>query len=66
MLHGLQVSVAKYFALAGEVEPAFLWLDRAYDERVPQLMLIKEQSTFESLRDDPRFAGLVQRIGIPQ
>jgi TolB-like protein/Flp pilus assembly protein TadD len=60
------LSVAKHFSLAGEVDQAFLWLERSYDMRVPQLMLIKEQPSWDSIRDDPRFDDLVRRIGIPQ
>jgi len=58
--------VAKYFALAGDVEAALEWLERAYDKRVPQLMLIKGRPTFDNLRGDPRFDDLVRRIGIPE
>ena len=60
------LEVARYFALAGQVDDALDWLERAYDERVPQLMLIQQQPTWDPLRENPRFDDLVRRIGIPQ
>jgi len=58
-------TVAGYLARAGEVDEAFYWLERAYEERIPQLMLLKVEPTWDLLRDDPRFEDLARRIGIP-
>jgi class 3 adenylate cyclase len=56
---------AAFFALAGEADAAFSWLERAFEQRIPQLMLLAQEPIWDPIRDDPRFDQLVRRIGIP-
>ncbi|MGE3467089.1 MAG: protein kinase [Pyrinomonadaceae bacterium] len=51
--------------LAGldEKDKAFYWLERAYQDRSNWLTLIKVGRRMKNLRDDPRFADLLKRIG---
>jgi TolB-like protein len=49
----------------GEKEQAFLWLEKAYDERTNSLAYLKVDATWDPLRSDPRLADLVRRIGLP-
>ncbi|MGB7489787.1 MAG: protein kinase [Thermoanaerobaculia bacterium] len=58
--------VARYYAAAGEIEMAFDWLDRAYQEREPQILHVVAYPQFDALRSDPRYEDLLRRIGIPQ
>jgi TolB-like protein/Tfp pilus assembly protein PilF len=44
-------------------EQAFAWLERAYQEHSQILQYIKVHPFFDPLRDDPRFADLVRRVG---
>ena len=46
----------------GEKDEAFLWLNKACDERAGPSAFIKVEPFFVSLRSDPRFAALVRRI----
>lgn len=46
-------------------DEAFEWLNKAYDERDPQLIWVKLEPELEPLHSDPRFASLLQRMGIP-
>ncbi len=50
----------------GENEKAFIWLERAFQEKSMILPLIKVHPFFDPLRNDPRFADLVRRVGLPQ
>ena len=63
---GGPLRVADYYALGEEAEEALYWLERAYDQRVPQLMLIRQQPAFDLLHADHRFIDLSRRIGIPE
>jgi hypothetical protein len=45
---------------------AFAWLEKAYEERDPQLTYLKVGRRFEPLRQDPRFRELVLRVGLPE
>jgi hypothetical protein len=57
-------TMAGVHALAGEIEPAFAWLEKAIDKRDPWLSLIKIQPAYDSLRPDPRFAKMLQRVNL--
>ena len=59
------LSFAIVYVGLGEKEQAFLWLEKAYDERTNSLAYLKVQATWGPLRSDPRFADLVRRIGLP-
>jgi TolB-like protein/DNA-binding winged helix-turn-helix (wHTH) protein/Tfp pilus assembly protein PilF len=55
------------YGALGEKDEAFSWLDKAYNERDPELTYIKVPNRrFEPLRHDPRFQALVHRIGLPE
>jgi len=47
-------------------EQAFVWLARAYQEKSNILQFVKVHPFFDPLRDDPRFADLVRRVGLDQ
>jgi hypothetical protein len=58
-------SIAVTFARAGETEAALDWLGAAVERGSLELMYIEWRPEFDSLRDDPRFVKLVQRLGLP-
>jgi hypothetical protein len=47
-------------------DEAFDWLNKAYDERDPQLIWVHLDPQLDSLHADPRFTELLRRMGIPQ
>jgi TolB-like protein len=57
--------IARQLAIAGEREAAFASLDAALDERLPGLLYLKADRAWDKVRDDPRFAAAVRRVGIP-
>jgi tetratricopeptide (TPR) repeat protein len=52
------------YARLGGKDQAFAWLERAFAERQPWLILLKTDPQFQPLRSDPRFGDLVRRIGL--
>jgi tetratricopeptide (TPR) repeat protein len=60
---GNPLSIASYYAAAGEEDLAFQWLEKAFQARIPQLMHLKADPDFDAIRSDPRFADLLRRIG---
>jgi len=58
-------SLATLHGALGESNEAFVWLEKAYQERDPQLTYLKAGRRFEPLREDPRFGLLLRRIGLP-
>ena len=49
----------------GDTEQAFAWFERAFEERCQFMALIKVNPRLDSMRSDPRFQSLLQRIGLP-
>jgi len=58
--------IATYYALMGDRDQAFDWLEKAYKERSARLEYIKSEDFFDSLRSDPRYLDLMRRMGLPQ
>ncbi len=54
-------SIASYFAVANEPQPALDWLERAYAERDGAMVWIKVHPRLDSLRQEPRFRNLLVR-----
>jgi TolB-like protein/DNA-binding winged helix-turn-helix (wHTH) protein/Tfp pilus assembly protein PilF len=50
----------------GETDQAFAWLEKALEARDWQMALLNVEPAFDSLRPDPRFAALVERVGLPR
>ena len=48
----------------GDTEEAFVWLERAAEERSNMLQFLKVHPYFDPLRDDPRFKDLLHRVGL--
>jgi len=59
------LSIALVYVGLDERDEAFQWMEKAYDERSVRLINIAVHPGFASLHSDPRFAALVQRIGLP-
>ena len=59
------VLVARVYAGLGQKQDAFEWLEKAYQVHGRDLLELKYDPRFGSLRSDPRFNDLLRRIGIP-
>jgi hypothetical protein len=53
------------YALLGDREQTFAWLEKAYAERSTKLTDLKVDPDFDGVRSDPRFADITRRIGLP-
>ena len=58
--------VAITYAALGDKDAAFAELEKAYQQRDWFLPRMKVDPYLDPLRDDPRFADLVKRVGLPQ
>jgi TolB-like protein len=56
-------NVAKVYAAHREPDRVFEWLDMAYTERNPDLIELRTDPVFDSVRADPRFSDLLHRVG---
>lgn len=56
-------NMARVRAAAGDAEQAFLCLDKAFEERNPDLIELRSEPVFDGIRADRRFADLLHRVG---
>jgi tetratricopeptide (TPR) repeat protein len=57
--------IAYAYAAAGNKDKALEYLERAYEERDPNLVTIKMSEVYDFLSDDPRYRELIKKIGLP-
>jgi serine/threonine protein kinase/Flp pilus assembly protein TadD len=65
-LDQLGFHLAMAYAGLGEVDEVFRWLEAAYLERGGFMNLIGVSYAFKGVRSDPRFADLLQRMGLKE
>ena len=58
-------AVALVYTGLGDRDQAFTWLEKANEDRDSLVTMLNAQPEFDTLRDDPRFNALLQRIGLP-
>jgi serine/threonine-protein kinase len=56
--------IASIYASLGDTDNALAWLDRALQQRASTLGFLAQNPTFDGLHDDPRFAAIVDRVGL--
>jgi len=60
-----QAERAEYYALLGEKDRAFEWLEKAYEARSSTLpVYVKDRPELDALRDDPRLQDLLLRMNL--
>jgi len=59
------IDVAVLYAIAGENDQAFEWLEKSLEERNPQMPYVDAYVEFERLRSDPRFQDLLRKMNLP-
>jgi eukaryotic-like serine/threonine-protein kinase len=56
--------VAEIYTGLGDKDQAFAWLDKAFAERCEYLVYLPTEPMADPLRNDPRFAALLERLGL--
>jgi TolB-like protein len=62
---GLAYQVAEVYAVRGEVNKAFEWLQIAFDNHDGGMPSLLVDPLLRALRDDPRYKNLIARVGLP-
>ena len=58
--------IGRIFVALGEIDVAFQWFERAYQERDPDLILLDVNPSYDAVRHDPRFQSLLRKVGFPR
>jgi tetratricopeptide (TPR) repeat protein len=56
--------IAADYAIIGDKDQAFAWLEKAYAEKSVFIEYIKAVPHYDSLRSDPRYTDLSKRMGL--
>jgi TolB-like protein/lipoprotein NlpI len=62
---GLDYQVAQVYAVRGEREKAFEWLQIAFDNHDTGMLALLVDPLLNSLRDDPRYKTLIAKMNFP-
>jgi tetratricopeptide (TPR) repeat protein len=55
--------LAQIYSGIGETELAFEWLEKSYETHEVEMIWLKIEPQFNSLKSDPRFTDLLKRVG---
>src|SRR6266404_5700570 len=64
--YGAPNEIATYYAIMGDRDHTFEWLEKGYAERSGRMEYIKAEDALEPFRSDPRYVDLLRRLGLPQ
>jgi tetratricopeptide (TPR) repeat protein len=59
-----KISIAEIYGALGEMDKAFEWYNKAYEERDSLMFLLKTWPGFNNIRSDPRYTALLKKIGL--
>jgi tetratricopeptide (TPR) repeat protein len=57
--------IAEVYAFRNQSDEAFEWLDRAYAQRDPGLIVTKVDPLLKNLHGDPRYAAFLKKLNLP-
>jgi tetratricopeptide (TPR) repeat protein len=57
--------IAEQYSYLGDKEQTMNFLEAAYRERAPWLVMLQREPIFDFLHSEPRYRALVERIGLP-
>jgi TolB-like protein/DNA-binding winged helix-turn-helix (wHTH) protein len=57
--------IATIYAFRHQTDGAFEWLDRAYAQRDPSLMVARVWPLLNSLHNDPRYTAFLKKLNLP-
>jgi len=56
--------IAQVHAVRGEVDDAFAWLERAFDQRDAGVSLVGISPWFDNIKGDPRWGKFLRKVGL--
>src|SRR5678815_1165490 len=62
---GFAYQIAEVYAVRGEKDKAFEWLQISFDDRDAGMLGLLVDPLLRGLRDDPRYKNLLAKLGLP-
>ena len=63
--HQLAFQIAEVYAIRGEKDKAFEWLQIAFDDHDTGTLTLLVDPLLRGLRDNPRYKSLLIKLGLP-
>jgi TolB-like protein len=63
---GFAYQIAEVYAVRGEKDKAFEWLQVSFDDRDAGMLGLLVDPLLRGLRDDPRYKNLLAKLGLPE
>ena len=64
--NGAATNIAFVYVVLGDKEKTFEWLEKAFQARDTDLPRFRLGTTFDPIRDDPRYKDLLKRMDLPE
>ena len=58
--------LAMIYSVMGEIDQAFDWLEKSYEDHEVEMYWLKVEPPFEPIRGDPRYQEMLDRVGFPE
>jgi TolB-like protein len=58
--------LAMIYAQMGEIDTAYQWLDKSFQDHEVEMYWLKVEPPFEPLRSDPRWQVMLDKVGFPE
>lgn len=58
--------IAMIYSQMGEIDRAFEWLDKSYQDHEVEMYWLKVEPPFDPLHDDPRWQVILDKVGFPE
>ncbi|MCZ6521198.1 MAG: hypothetical protein O6848_06870, partial [Bacteroidetes bacterium] len=58
--------LAMIYTVLGEIDLAFEWLEKSYQDHEVEMYWLKVEPPFEPIRGDPRYQEMLDKVGFPQ
>lgn len=63
-VHVPPTPVAALYFILGDYDSGFQWLERAYEKYDSWIRLLKTDTVFDPVRDDPRYLEILKKVGL--
>lgn len=57
--------LAMIYSVMGEIDLAFEWLEKSYEDHEVEMYWLKVEPPFEPIRSDPRYQEMLDKVGFP-
>jgi adenylate cyclase len=60
------LSLATWYAMLDQREEALKWLEKALEEKIPNIVRINNNPDYDNLRSEPRFQAIIKKMGLSE